>query len=578
MTDDNTSIAPSSTASSEQTRRENSLVATEHRLTKWTQPRAVFWLSFALLAAVHLGLAFNSPWFWKPPKPTGDGPIYENIAFHLWVGDGFFFDNTNPQWRQLYEQSSPDDRQDYASHLQASPQTMASTGRPPLQPMVLASIYTLAGRNENSFAAFRVISALCLALSSAISASLAAMYLNCRFASRRSLPDSGPRLRQWQTLSPVLAVAAVVGLAASNRTLQDYTTDLLTEPLALALLQSFVALTVVMSTRRTVKWPWLVGTGLLLGLLILCRSIFVLWLPGIALLLLLSGKGSWWESGRRSIAILATAFVVCVPWWIHNVTVLNTWMPLGTQGPITLLGGYSDQSLEHGGEWQHEPELELRSEFATRSPASETLNHTEREVQLAREAGRRVKTWISQHMPDLPYLFASRIATHWNPYHGRSLLWKALILLGAINVARHFLVHKSALSISSAPSPRGRTPENSALKKSDLSNKRVPEKSDSNPSDSTPSDSKNDLHVTHELDASMSQDAATVVERAHRVSRAAAVWWLGIPLLSTIVAMLLYTVGGRFLVPVYGILYTLSGIGVATLWDGLCRFAGGRRA
>ena len=38
---------------------------------------------------------------------------------------------------------------------------------------------------------------------------------------------------------------------------------------------------------------------------------------------------------------------------------------------------------------------------------------------------------------------------------------------------------------------------------------------------------------------------------------------LGLPIISSLTVMLLFETGGRFLVPLYGLLYALAGIGVA---------------
>jgi hypothetical protein len=40
-------------------------------------------------------------------------------------------------------------------------------------------------------------------------------------------------------------------------------------------------------------------------------------------------------------------------------------------------------------------------------------------------------------------------------------------------------------------------------------------------------------------------------------------WFLGLPVLSSLCVMLLYETGGRFLVPLYGLMYSLAGIGIA---------------
>ncbi len=42
-------------------------------------------------------------------------------------------------------------------------------------------------------------------------------------------------------------------------------------------------------------------------------------------------------------------------------------------------------------------------------------------------------------------------------------------------------------------------------------------------------------------------------------------WLLGLPLVSSLTVMCLYETGGRFLVPLYGLLYALAGIGFAFL-------------
>jgi hypothetical protein len=76
--------------------------------------------------------------------------------------------------------------------------------------------------------------------------------------------------------------------------------------------------------------------------------------------------------------------------------------------------------------------------------------------------------------------------THWNPYSGRSGLWKLLIAIGLIWAALR--------------APGGR------------------------------------------------------------------VWLVGLPLLSTVSVMLLYETGGRFLVPLYGLLFTLAGLAVSGWW------------
>ncbi len=108
-----------------------------------------------------------------------------------------------------------------------------------------------------------------------------------------------------------------------------------------------------------------------------------------------------------------------------------------------------------------------------------------RELMIVDESKRLVRTWIAEHLTELPKLFVARVITHWNPYFGKSLVWRLLILAGAISLV---------------------------------------------------------------------------------VKRRPEAWVLvGLPVMNTILVASLYTTGGRFLVPLYGILFTLSAIGVASL-------------
>jgi hypothetical protein len=173
--------------------------------------------------------------------------------------------------------------------------------------------------------------------------------------------------------------------------------------------------------------------------------------------------------------------------------VLESWMPLGTQGPITLVGGYSDEALLHQGEWQIEPEQRLRAWAERELPAEESSSIPRRETRIAREASRLVRNWAGQHTADLPKLAIMRVVNEWNPYSGRALAWKLLAVLG--------------LCWLTIAAPR-------------------------------------------------------------------AAWILGgVLVLNTLCIMLLYSVGGRFLVPLYGVLYTLAGLGMTSIALGVQRLA-----
>ena len=436
-----------------------------------------FVIVFAVLATVCIASVILDSRFTLLPKPTSDGPVYENMAYHLSTGRGFWIDWHDPRWREPYEQSS--ERDDFRTYLDAPLQSMPLTGRPPLFPALIAIVYKFVERGPTAFAIVRVFSALCLALGCTIAVANAATVM-------LKFDVCGRKLSTW---SIGLGCASAIFLAASNRTLLSYASDFLTEPLALLLTQLLVAsLLVVVHPRdaialnRPLAW-WLVAAiGIAVAGMILVRSLFVLWLPGLWLLMVVLRTR---HRLRDATLILGVAVLCLSPWWIRNCVVLNRYMPLGTQGPITLLGGYCDEAFAGGGDWQHAPELRLRQAMRENDAFNALPTDVARELMIADESKRLVRTWIADHLAELPRLFVARVVTHWNPYTGKSLMWRLLVLAGAV-----YLVLK-------------RRPE---------------------------------------------------------------AWILvGLPVMNTVLVASLYTTGGRFLVPLYGILFTLSAIGVASL-------------
>jgi hypothetical protein len=468
-------------------------------------------LALLVLIPVQLTLVATNEWFAEPPKPVGDGPDYENIAYHLWQGKGFRFDNVDPGWRNLYD----NDSYRYEAQLTAPPREMAATGRPPLLPSLIAFCYQLLGRNESSFAAIRCMLACCLAGAGAM-----AVHNACWFF-RQTKPSAG-----YPTLVAASLAAGVTAFAMGlNGTLQDYATDFLTEPLALLLVQSFVTFLLLHAASELAtqnqgrpnlasRYGWLVTSGICFGFAILARSIFVVWLPGLWCLLTITLPGKLRQRGRQATLVVFCASIVCFPWWIRNCVVLRTFAPLGTQGPITLLGGYSDAALQADGEWQPEPERALRDALASDARVIEAADDTQRELITSRIATEQVRLWLRSHVRELPSLFWGRTITHWNPYFGRALLWKLSALLGALAVLLSYL----RLTLH----PRKHKSDSQRLGATKL--------------------------------------FAGLI--------------LGLPLLGTMVTAILYSVGGRFLVPMYGIISTLAGVGVASTIVRVLVFAG----
>lgn len=442
----------------------------------WTS--RVFWswtlLASAILSVFMVGSTASSPWFRQPPKPIGDGLCYECIAFSLYSGGGFRENYSDPNWWVLYE--GLPEYFDFLNSVEG--RDLPATGRPPLYPLALSWVYSVFGRGPEAFMAIRIFSAICLALAGGLATGLTRCLLLQKTQSK------------W---IGSLGSLATLAFAASQRTMQDYTTDFLTEPLALLLTQMAIVVFVsvaILGDKNQDQYKtdgavqpglgWAIGSGVIVGLMILARSLFVTWLPGLLLLHFLSTRGNPWQRARGASVVAITVLVICLPWWIHNCVALSRFMPLGTQGPVAMAGGYCEEAFEDGN-WSHVPELRIRRELAERDDFR-AATQIEGELMVVEQAKTEVREWMAKHWTQLPTLAWRRAVSHWNPYSGRALLWKFAIVVGLI---------------------------------------------------------------------------WTVINLGQ------ARWWLiGLPVLSTLVTMLLYETGGRFLVPLYGLLFTLSGLGI----------------
>ncbi len=140
------------------------------------------------------------------------------------------------------------------------------------------------------------------------------------------------------------AILALV-FALCDRTIRTYACDFLSEPLALMLTTMFVFVAVVWQEKhRPVQ---LALAACLFSAMVLSRSMLVFWLPGVLILIALSSEQS---KKLLSAAMFLTVFVLLAgPWGIRNCLWLDRWMPMGTQGTISLLGGYSDEAMADAG-------------------------------------------------------------------------------------------------------------------------------------------------------------------------------------------------------------------------------------
>lgn len=398
------------------------------------------WFSLALIClltlnALHL---WNSGLWTAPPLPHGDGPDYESIAYSIANGQGFQFAWSDPQWQapyresQLANQYTQFERRDWPG---------PTTSRPPLLPILIATIYQCVPRGPIAFATLRTLSIIALSIAGAL-----AVITAYSWTTDRLHQSNKPLSPQLANHLPNLAATITLILAAADRTIRRYNTDFLTEPWA-ALGVAILMLLLLRSKQPPLPLSWYASLGLWLAIMVLLRSLLIFWLPVLLLFALLPVANSLKPKHaphvkHRSLTwippavILATFLLLVAPWWIRNCYVLNSLMPLGAQGPASLRGGYCDEALADSGNWNPTPEQSIQSHLDTLAE-SKTWSAAQRELALANQATVETVHWIQQHTNDLPTLACRRLLTHYGPPRLDHILWKLFALLGLILLLKH---------------------------------------------------------------------------------------------------------------------------------------------
>lgn len=352
-----------------------------------TAERPGWWGIAALLLTVavllsHYALKYGLN---TPPAVSGDELSYDTIGWNLATGHGFAEGGDDPDFYRLYDEAA-------SGALPSRPELVAH--RPPLFPLLLSFLNRTLGRQ---FWGVRTLNVLATAGTCA----LLVWYLakaNSRFAALAGF---------------------VLFLVVDTRT-RLYGRAILTEATSTFLFTVLTVLLLLLSKhprRRTVLLA-----GLTAGLLVLDRSVFALWLPGLAgIVCWLSARGPTvsdeggarrsWQAGLTGAGLfLLVAVVVVLPWSIRNVRVLNALMPLGTQGMSQLPSGFSDHALERQGVWDMEPTHRLRQQV-------DALYDTrlQRDTARARLGRQEAMAWIRANPTAAVRLGTMKIAQEYRP-------------------------------------------------------------------------------------------------------------------------------------------------------------------
>jgi hypothetical protein len=203
-----------------------------------------------------------------------------------------------------------------------------------------------------------------------------------------------------------LMTAALMFLSATYLSYVVYW-SMMTETLAILLLALFV-----WNLSRLAAAPRMraaIACGIFMGLMVLARNFFVLWLPLVTILaawLVMRAGVPRSRALKLAGTLLAVAIALQVPWWIRNCRVLGAFMPLGTEGGVSLYAGYSDGALRHQ-HWWNATRMEMRTAFINE------IGHPcpEDDVALARCEAKGTLLWIAHHPRQVPGLVWKRVAT-----------------------------------------------------------------------------------------------------------------------------------------------------------------------
>lgn len=379
-----------------------------------------------LLSTGRLALPPGSGWH--------DDVIYENISWCLASGQGFSQDWRSPEWRQPYfEGYRPDQIEWFARYRHHGP----TANRYPGFPLLAAGIYRTMGRD---FAAVRIMNGLFM--SGAIALAVVMAY----------------------RIAGIVAAACVNLTILFDWAVTSVATEWLTEPLATFLFMATFG-TILMALARPGYRYW-VGAGILLGLLILTRSVFLLWVPGLVMVWVVwkildiirppptlhgSETGAAEHSGalvrrdirwgRRLVVLLAISAIVVAPWAIRNCRVTGAFEPLGCLGKLSLAGAYCDEALAEWGNWQVAPQVEIvhRSTAAHRG---EELTLAEYECVHGQYGTTAATEWCRANPGSIPGLMLMRVCSHLNLRrlpNVSALLYMANLLLLSCAAAGAFM-------------------------------------------------------------------------------------------------------------------------------------------
>jgi hypothetical protein len=350
-------------------------------------PRAVRHLLFLAIFFIAFGTyvarLVNSGGLREPPE-SGDGHDYDAIAFNVWQGRGFGYYWSDEAWREPYKGIPR-----YRLLLSRQSDYYPTTYRPPAMPFLLSLVYAVTDR---SFVAWRIVN--CAVMAGAVSI---AAIVSAHFAG-----------------IPAAIVTTIIAL--QSRELSRYSAMFMTEAMA-----TFFAALLAWMWLHNARNGWTtaraVTAGAIMAGLIASRTIFVLWLPLIAILpgkdLSFGSRFAW----RPKAICLAVALLVMTPWFVRNMVVTRAFLPLGTQGGINLPMGFGPRAFRSQGIWASNPE------DGWPEIAAKKLDVVTSEVLLAQFRSKLTIDWMLAHPREVMQLMRLHVWQELRPRRDVLLQW-----------------------------------------------------------------------------------------------------------------------------------------------------------
>lgn len=318
------------------------------------------------------------------PPEGGDAPDYDMIGLQFSKGNGFSVNWDDPDYRAAYSIQNEHGEYQYLfdRHGQG-----ATAYRPPLLPGLMAVSFKIFGRR---FGPLRVMNVIFMALATALIFALI--------------------VRRFGVIPGLLFTALLVFLDYRSR---YYSWQILTEALACLLVTAMFWC--LLRTVETRSRKCAVVLGIVAGLAFLSRTVFFFWMPPIAVtvFVLTRPKGERWfgfPALRLSLMFIAAFMIVAMPWMLRNCLVLHRFQPLGTQGAVSLISGYSDKAVELNGVWFNPNQFGFFDQLPIQGKSP-----IEQERIVGDYSRTEAMRWILRNPLKIPRLAAHKVQTEWTP-------------------------------------------------------------------------------------------------------------------------------------------------------------------